>query len=102
MSAVDRVVLVAPLKAGERERAEKLLADGVEPIVPDAVDRWAIFLSESEVVFLFEGGGARESVRATLEDPVTSTALAPWLPLFDGPLHRAYEARSWERSVGSG
>jgi hypothetical protein len=27
------------LKPGERERAEKLLADGVEPIVPDAVGR---------------------------------------------------------------
>jgi hypothetical protein len=97
VSAVDRVVLVARLKAGERERAEKFLADGVEPIVPDAVDRWVIFHSESEVVFLFEGGGARESVLATLDDPVMSTALAPWLPLFDGPLHRAYEARSWER-----
>jgi hypothetical protein len=97
VSAVDRVVLVARLKTGERERAEKLLADGVEPIVPDAVDHWVIFLSESEVVFLFEGGGARESVLATLDDPVISTALAPWLPLFDGPLHRAYEARSWER-----
>ena len=98
MSAVDRVVLVARLKAGEREHAEKLLADGGEPIVPDdAVDRWAIFLSATEVVFLFEGGGARESVLATLDDPVMSTALAPWLPLFDGPLHRAYEARSWER-----
>jgi hypothetical protein len=47
---------------------------------------------ESEVVFLVEGGGARESVLATLDDPVMSTALAPWLPLFDGPLHRAYEA----------
>jgi hypothetical protein len=49
-----------------RTRAEKLLADGVEPIVPEAVDRGVIFLSESEVVFLIEGGGARESVLATL------------------------------------
>jgi hypothetical protein len=97
VSAVNRIVLVARLKPGERERAEKLLADGVEPIVPDAVDRWEIFLSAGEVVFFFEGEGARESVLATLDDPVLSTALAPWLPLFDGPLHRAYEARSWER-----
>jgi hypothetical protein len=97
VSAVDRIVLVARLKPGERERAEKLLADGVEPIVPDAVERWAIFLSEGEVVFLFEGEGARESVLATLDDPVLSAALAHWLPLFDGPVHRAYEARSWER-----
>jgi hypothetical protein len=97
VSADDRLVLVARLKAGERERAEKLLADGFEPIVPESVDRWVIFLSASEVVFLFEGQGARESVLATLDDPVMSTALAPWLPLFDGPLHRAYEARSSER-----
>jgi hypothetical protein len=54
------------------------------------------FLSESEVIILFEGEGARESVLTTLDDPVMSTALASWLPLFDGPLHRAYEAHSRE------
>jgi hypothetical protein len=100
VSAVGRIVLVARLKAGERERAEKLLAHAVEPIVPDAV-RWLIFLPDSEVVFLFEGRGTRESVLATLDDPVMSTDLAPWLPLFDGPLQRAYEARSWERSASN-
>jgi hypothetical protein len=97
VSAVDRVVLVARLKDGERERAEQLLADGVEPIVSEAVDRWVVFLSAGEVVFLFEGEGARASVLTTLDDPVMSTSLARWLPLFDGPLHRAYEARAWER-----
>ena len=97
MSAVDRVVLVARLKAGERERAEKLLAGGVEPIVPEAVDRWVIFLSESEVVFLFEAEVRASRFWRPFYDPVMSTALAPWLPLFDGPRHRAYEARSWER-----
>ena len=89
VSAVDRIVLVARLKAGEREHAAKLLADRVEPIVPEFVDRWEIFLSASEVVFLFEGQGARESVLTFLDDPVMSTSLAPWLPLFEGPLHRA-------------
>jgi hypothetical protein len=97
MIAPDRLVLVARLKPGERERAETLLADGGEPILPEAVDRWGIFLSETEVVFFFEGEDARGSVLMALDDPVMSTALEPWLPLFDGPLHRAYEARSWER-----
>jgi hypothetical protein len=82
--------------SGERERAEKLLADGVEPIVPEAVDRWVIFLSESG-----SSSSSRAEVRASrfwrpFDDPVMST-LAPWLPLFDGPLHRAYKARSKER-----
>jgi hypothetical protein len=97
VSADNRVVLVARLKPGEREHAEKLLADGVGPIGPETVDRWAVFLSESEVVFLFEGEGARASVLKTLDDPVMSTGLAPWLPLFEGPLHRAYQALSQER-----
>jgi hypothetical protein len=96
VSETDRIVLVARLKAGGREHAAKLLADGVEPIVPAFVDRWEIFLSASEVVFLFEGEGAHEKVLATLDDPVMSTALEPWLPLFEGPLHRAYEASSSE------
>ena len=55
-----------------------------------------VVLSASEVVFLFEGEGAREAVLTFLDDPVMSTALAPWLPLFKGPLRRAYEARSSE------
>jgi hypothetical protein len=97
VSAVDRLVLVARLKTGERERARQLLADGIDPIVPGAVDRWEVFLSEGEVVFVFEGEGARESVLRTIDDPAASTTLAPWLPLFDGPLHQAYVARSWER-----
>jgi hypothetical protein len=61
------------------------------------VDRHAIYLSETEVVFLFEGEGSRESVRAVFNDPVQSTLISHWLPLFDGPLHRAQEAYLWER-----
>ena len=95
---MDRVVVVARLKAGARERAEELLAEGAGPFVPEeTVDRGAILLSESEVVFLFEGQNVEESVRAILNDPVESSALGPWLPLFEGPLHRAWEAHSWER-----
>ena len=95
---MDRVVAVARLKLGARQRAEELIAEGAGPFVPEAaVERGAIFLSESEVVFLFEGADVNESVRTTLNDPVESSALAPWLPLFEGPLHQAREAHSWER-----
>jgi hypothetical protein len=97
---VDRFVLVARLKPGGRQRAEELLAEhdalGGAELEP-AVDRHAIFLSETEVVFLFEGEGSREWVRAVMNDPVQSTLVTPWLPLFDGPLHRAEEAYFWER-----
>jgi hypothetical protein len=66
--------------------------------VPEpAFDRMAIFLSESEVVFFLEGRDADQSVRAILNDPVSSTAVSPWLALFDGPLHWAPEVSFWER-----
>jgi hypothetical protein len=38
----------------------------------------------------------KEIHRMWLDDPVNSTLLEPWLPLFDGPLHRAPEILSWE------
>lgn len=97
---MDRFVLVARLKPGGRRRAEKLLAEhsalgGAE--LATAVDRHAIFLSEGEVVFLFDGDGSHDSVRAIFNDPARSTLLSHWLPLFDGPLHQAEEAYLWER-----
>jgi hypothetical protein len=60
---MDRVVLVARLRPYARERARELLAeerarDSVEP-----ADRKAIFMSDSEIVFLFEGPELEESLR---------------------------------------
>jgi hypothetical protein len=97
---MDRFVLVAQLKPDGRQRAEELLAEhsvlGAAELAP-ALDRHAIFLSESEVVFLFEGEGSHGSVRTIFNDPAQSTLISHWLPLFDGPLHRAEEAYLWER-----
>ena len=97
---MDRFVLAARLKPDGRRRAEALLADhaalGNEEL-ETAFDRHAIFLSETEVMFLFEGEGAHEAVRALFDDPVRSSLIGHWLPLFDGPLHQAEEAYFWER-----
>jgi hypothetical protein len=61
------------------------------------LDRHTIFLSDGEVIFVFEGKGAPEAVRALFNDPVRSTLIGRWLPLFDGPLHQAREEYVWER-----
>jgi hypothetical protein len=101
--AVNRFVLAARLRPDGRQRAETLLAEhsafGAEEL-ENAFDRHAIFLSETEVIFLFEGECANEAVRALFNDPVRSTLITHWLPLFDGPLHRASEAYFWERRAG--
>jgi hypothetical protein len=100
---VDRFVLAARLKPDGLQHAETLLAEhsalGAEEL-DTAFDRHAIFLSDTEVIFLFEGEGSPEAVRALFNDPVWSTLVSRWLPILDGPLHRAREAYFWRRADG--
>ena len=49
--------------------------------------------------FFFEGPDADRSVRAIMNDPVSSSEIGHWIPLFDGPLHRAPEAYYWEQAA---
>jgi hypothetical protein len=93
----ERVVLLAALKPGARERALELLEKGTENDHESVTERQSVFLSDRDVIFLFEGEDARASVRELLNDPVRSTFLTSWLPLFDGPLHSAFEAFFFER-----
>jgi hypothetical protein len=95
---MDRFVLTARLKPDGRRRASALLAEHSALGMAELgtyLDRHTIFLTETEVIFLFEGKGAHEVVRALFDDPVRSALIARWLPLFDGPLHQAEEAYSW-------
>jgi hypothetical protein len=97
---MDRFVLVARLTPDGRERARALLAEhsalGMEEL-ETYLDRHTIFLTETEIIFVFEGNGAAEAVRSLFNDPVRSTIISRWLPLFDGPLHQAPEAYVWKR-----
>ena len=101
---MDRFVLVARLKPDARRQAQALLAEhwalGMEELETH-LDRHTIFLTETEVIFLFEGNGAHEAVRALFNDPVRSTPMSHWLPLLDGPLHQAPEEYVWERQGDS-
>lgn len=95
---MDRLVLTARLKPDGRRRALTLLGEHSVLDVGELeiyVERHTIFLTETEVIFLFEGKEAEQAVRALLDDPVRSALIGHWLPLFDGPLRRAQEAYSW-------
>jgi hypothetical protein len=95
---MERLVLTARLLEGAHERSLELAASntGTDPGA-SGFDRFSIYLSESEVVFLFEAPDADHLVRRILNDPVRAAELSPWLPLFDGPLHRAPEVYHWSR-----
>jgi hypothetical protein len=99
---MDRFVLTARLKPDGRRRAQELLAEGSALGMEELetyLDRHTIFLTETEVIFVFEGESANDAVRALFNDPVRSSLVGRWLPLFEGPLHQALEAYSWEREA---
>ena len=48
-----------------------------------------------------EAPDAEQLVRRFFDDPVRGTEISPWLPLFDGPLHRAYEVYHWSGIEGA-
>lgn len=85
--------MVARLRSDGRERALELIEQH-EAGQHDSTDfeRQAIFLSPEDVVFYFEGPDVEKTLRAILNDPVRSTEIGHWIPLFDGPLHAAREA----------
>ena len=99
---MERLVLIARLKPDARERARELIAEHHRDTDASAeFERFGIFLAEGEIVFFIEGPDAEKRVREILNDPVRSTAIGPWLPLFDGPLHAATQAYYWERGLST-
>jgi len=95
----QRLVLTARLKEGARERAVELVGSMPTPLETDGFEWLSVYLSESEVVFLVEAPEAEFLVRQILDDPVRGTEIGPWLPLFDGPLHRAEEVYQWSHDA---
>jgi hypothetical protein len=93
---VQRLVLTARLRQGARERALELVGAMPDQSVR-GFDQFSV--SEFEVVFLVEGPDAESLVREIFNDPVRSTEIGPWLPLFDGPLHRADEVYHWSSAA---
>ena len=98
---MQRVAIIASLKAGARERAEGLLAQGPPfELGEDGFDRHSVFLSESDVVFVFEGA----YVEWELDDLVSDffhqrlqTSLARWRELVEGEPRLATGVYAWER-----
>jgi hypothetical protein len=95
VSCLERIVLTARLRPDAYERAEELAS--IEPSggPGQARLRSITFLSPSEVVFMVEGDDVDLHTREWFDDPVLSSAFSSWVPLFDGPLHRAREVASW-------
>ena len=96
---MNTLMIVARLASGRNGEAEQLIAKG-PPFDPDVgFHRHSVFLTATEVVFLFEAPAVEWMVDDLVNDPVISAALAAWRPLLDGPPRLAHERYAWRRPV---
>ena len=87
----SRLVLIAALKAGTRDQAQKLLERSADSRAEEPVAQW-------EGVFLSDATRARQSL--TSSTTRFARPCSARLPLFEGPLHLALESHFRERGDG--
>ena len=96
---MQRIAVIAKLKEGAAEGARELLDEG-PPFDPDALgfDRHVVYVSEDEVVFIFEGARVGALVRTlAAAGPDARKAFSAWEPLIDGLPRLAQETSFWQR-----
>jgi hypothetical protein len=93
-------VVVASLKDGARERARELIAAGA-PFEPEVTDLAAhqVYVTEREVVFVFEGAEPRAAVERLAGDPDVWRAAAAWREILAGRPRLAEQAYDWSRTA---
>jgi hypothetical protein len=95
---MNRLMVIARLKDGSHEEAEKLLRQG-PPFDAEELGfhRHGAYLTAGEVVFLFEAPEVEWIVNDIVDDPVISAAFGPWQDLIDGLPRLAHERFFWSR-----
>lgn len=93
---MQQIAVLAKLKPGALERAEKLIEKGPPFNLDEAgFDRHSVFLTTSEAIFVFEGGVLDRLMEMLVRDLDVSKALGAWHSLVDGVPALAREAYHW-------
>jgi hypothetical protein len=95
--ATERVAVVARIRPGSRDQAKQIIAEGAPYDLGNAgFRRHSVFLADEAVIFVFEGSGIEELVRALVDDPTRSAGFSIWGPLLVGTPALAREEFHWE------
>jgi hypothetical protein len=99
---MERAAIVARLTQGSETRARELIAEG-PPFNLDESGfiRHSVYLSASEVVFLFEGNQVDSQLYELVDDrpyPM-GPAFDQWRAILGGPPRMAWERFGWERDA---
>ncbi len=93
----ERVAVVAKLRPGSRDRAAQIIAEGAPyDLGASGFRRHSVFLAETAAIFVFEGSGIEDRVRALVDDPTRSAVFSVWGPLLEGTPALAREEFYWE------
>jgi hypothetical protein len=95
-----RLAVVVPLKSGSQSAVRALLTAGppFDPGELEGLDRHQVFLTPTEVVFLFEYGLGADALEPLLATPELWQAAADWREHLAGPPRIAEDAYSWSRA----
>ena len=98
---MNRLMIVARLKPGVHEEAERLLEEG-PPFEPEELgfERHGAYITSSEVVFVFEGDEVEWIVNDVIDDARIADSFVPWELLLDGTPRLAHERYFWSREQG--
>ena len=100
---MSRLVVIAPLRPGGDARARELLDEGPPFDLADSpFDSHEVFVTPQEVVFVFEGATAGETLNLAAEDPRLWRAAKAWADCLDGRPRIARSAFSWKRDSARG
>ena len=94
---MQRIVVIAKLKPDSQSGAAEILRAG-PPYDPGDIGlvRHGVYLSGSEVVFVFEGPDVEQQLLGLLNDPAASAAFSVWAPVLEGTPSAAHELFYWE------
>ena len=93
---MNRMMIVADLKEGAHDEAERLLRTG-PPFDPEALGlhRHAAYLTADEVIFVFEATDVDGILNDLLDDITLAPAVRRWDKLTEGLPRIAYERFYW-------
>jgi hypothetical protein len=97
---MERVAIIARLKPGSEQRAVELVGAGAPFDLADSgIVRHSIYISATEVVFVFEAHEVEWIVDQLIDEPFhyeLQRALEQWREIVDGPPHVARERFGWQ------
>lgn len=97
---MERVAIIARLKAGSEQRAGELVEAGPPfDLMDTGIVRHSIYISASEAVFVFEGHEVEWIVDQLVDEPFhyeLHRALDQWREIVDGQPRVARERFGWQ------